>query len=102
MCGTDESRLTAKEVALTMRRILLVLAVAALMAAMMVVSAMPAFAVANPDSEGGRGEGQARAALNCDVVVDRQLNPEEPPSPSNSHQANFSPIAPTNCNHFFQ
>jgi hypothetical protein len=86
-----------------MRRILLVLTVALMMAAMMVVSAMPAFAVANPASEGGRGKGQSTAAKNCDVVVDRQLDPEEPPSPSKAHQDNdpTTPIAPTNCNHFF-
>src|SRR5215210_1035252 len=41
--GTDESRLTAKEATL-MRRLLLVLTVALVMAAMVVVTAAPAFA----------------------------------------------------------
>jgi hypothetical protein len=80
-----------------MKRILLVLTVALMMAAMMVVSAMPAFAVANTDSEGGRGKGQARAAGNCGAVVERQLGN----SPSNGHHHESGPIAPTNCNHFF-
>ena len=43
-----------------MRRILLVLSVAALMAAMMVAMAVPAFAVANPQASCG-GEAQSSA-----------------------------------------
>ncbi len=72
----------SKEVALLVKRILLVLSVAALMAAMMVVSAMPAFAakggIPNPNSEQGKGKVFAPGQLekqdpdfpdsNCDTV----------------------------------
>jgi hypothetical protein len=84
-----------------MKRILLVLTVALMMAAMMVVSAMPAFAFANRDSEGGRGVGQETATENCQAKVNSWLIDPEKPSPSNGHQADLDLIAPTNCNHFF-
>jgi|SRR5918998_4477333 hypothetical protein len=95
-----------------MKRIFAVLAVVALMATMMVVSAMPAFAFANPDNNGKAEDapGQDRASDNCGTfltlaspegtgVVGRQATSN---SPSNGHQENATtPTAPTNCNHFF-
>ena len=47
--GADEPRLTEGEVALMMRRILLVLAVALVMSAMLVATAVPALAKGNPN-----------------------------------------------------
>jgi len=93
-----------------MKRLLLVLTVALMMAAMMVVSAMPAFAFANPDNNGKANvaPGQDRASENCGTfpapgspgtgVVGRQATSN---IPSNGHQVNGT-TAPTNCNHFFQ
>lgn len=82
-----------------MRRLLLVLSMVAIMAAMLVASAMPAFAFANPDSNGGRGEGQASAAGNCFLkVIPKQ---DEKDKPSNSHKTPGNAIE-TNCDHFWQ
>ena len=88
-----------------MKRIFAVLAVVALMATMM-VSAMPAFAFANPDNNGNEeAPGQARAIENCGTVdgggvLGRQAAPNSPPE-SNSHPHSTTAIAPANCNHFF-
>jgi hypothetical protein len=63
--GTDESRPRVKEVA-SMRRILLVLAVALVMAAMVLVLAVPAFAQGRP----------AFAKPPADACVHLELSPE--------------------------
>lgn len=80
-----------------MRRILLVLSVAALMATMIVATAMPAFAVAN-NPNAADAPGQAKAAENCGEVLGKQT--------SNRVRAGGGPkegfLGPSNCDHYYQ
>jgi acyl-homoserine lactone acylase PvdQ len=75
-----------------LRRILSVLVVALVMAAMMLSMAMPAFAFANPDSNSS-GQGQSIAGANCTANITKQ-------------QAQVihgeTGTRPTNCDHFYQ
>ena|SRR5215211_3379029 len=80
-----------------MRRILLVLAVGAIM---VLSSVSYAFAEANPDNNGNAANapGQVNAETNCDNVIETQ---------EGSVEAGGGPKAgtgeaPTNCDHFFQ
>jgi hypothetical protein len=86
-----------------MKRIISVLAVVAVMAALMVVSAMPAFAFANPDSKGGRGQGQARAVGNCDLkVIPKQASREQEAGGGPKSGSGEEYPVPTNCDHLWQ
>ena len=78
--GADESLPEVKEVALIIRRILLVLTVTALMAVIMVASAAPAFAVPpNPV----HGEQVSTAAK---FAPTDPYNPDQPGDPYNGQQ----------------
>ncbi len=82
------------------RRIISVLAVMAVMAAMLVVSAMPAFAYANPENNGNadNAPGQSKAGRNCGESVLKQTADN---NFSNGHKVPENPT-PTNCDHFYQ
>jgi hypothetical protein len=86
-----------------MRRILLVLAVAAFMAVMLAVSAGSAFADADPDNSGNTANapGQANARENCyDNITKQDDRGVEagggPKSDTGSYYA-----SPTNCDHYW-
>jgi len=81
----------------TLRRLILVFAVAVLIAAMVALSAMPAFAEANirNNGKGSDAQGQTTANQNCGDAFDRQ-----------GAQGLFvghkqTSNAPANCDHFF-
>jgi hypothetical protein len=80
------------------RRLVLVLAVAALMAAVMVVIATPAFAFANPDNKGNaqNAAGQRQAVDNSDELDQRQDTPGKGGGPKSGT------TLPNNADHFFQ
>ena len=84
----------------TLRRMILVLAAAALMAAMMALMAAPAFASANPGSNGKAADapGQTQAQENAGQTEDRQS--------ANGVMAGGGPKqgipGPTNAEHFYQ
>jgi type II secretory pathway component PulM len=85
-----------------MRRILLVMAAAALMAVMMVAMVAPAFARANHETGSGSGAGQTRAQDQCFNTI---LNQDAGGPSKNQGHPNSGPgpnAAPTNCQHFFQ
>ena len=83
-----------------MRRLLLVLTVALMMAAMMSLMAAPAFASVNPDSNGkaAYAPGQTQAQENAGQTEDRQS--------ANGVMAGGGPKqgipGPTNAEHFYQ
>ncbi len=83
-----------------LRRILLVLAAAALMAVMMAVMPAPAFAFANPDNNGNAGSapGYNQAWDNSRQAIRTQT--------ANDVSAGGGPkqgiLAPTNSDHFYQ
>src|ERR687890_86474 len=66
--GADESRPTQKEVALMMKRLMLVLAVGILLVAMIMATAIPAFAKGNPND---KVNPDAEFTLNPDGSIDR-------------------------------
>jgi hypothetical protein len=80
-----------------MRRILLVLAVGAIM---VLSSVSYAFAEANPDSSGdaGTAPGQTNASQNCSDNVLKQFG--EGQTPGGGDKEDF--VGPTNCDHFWQ
>ncbi len=85
-----------------MKRILLVMSVAALMAAMMVASAGNAFAIAgNPNAAGAPG--QAKAGENCLETTFRQSAQGVIGTTTGSPQVEKQlPTGVANCDHFWQ
>ena len=81
-----------------MRRVLLVLTVAAVMAAIVALSAGSAFAYANHPTGQGSGSGQSKAAENCTDAVSNQFVGSG--AQQNAHQTGST--GPANCDHFFQ
>ncbi len=81
-----------------MRRLILVLAISALMAAMMVVVATPAFAFANPDNKGNaqNAAGQSQAVHNSDELDQQQDTAGTGGGPK------VNSTVPNNADHFFQ
>jgi hypothetical protein len=82
-----------------MKRIISVLAVAALMAAMLVASVMPAFAYAYPYNNGNANNapGQANAHQGClDTIAAQRAN-----DVSAGGGKKEGTLAPTNCDHNF-
>jgi hypothetical protein len=87
-----------KEVALMMRRLLLVVAVGAIM---LLSSVSYAFAYANPNNNGNAGDapGQVTATDNCENAIDTQ---EENGVVAGGGPKAETGEAPINCDHFFQ
>jgi hypothetical protein len=82
-----------------MRRILLVLAAAALM---VTSSVGYAFGAANPDSNGGHGKGQTKAQLNCGSTAQRQnQNGQDGAQTGSPNDEKQQGEAVTNCDHFW-
>ncbi len=83
-----------------MRRIFMLLTVVALMVAMVVIGAMPAFAETNPGNNGkaANAPGQIIADNNCENTFNRQ---RADGNTSNGHKDPDNPW-PTNCDHFYQ
>ena len=81
-----------------MKRILLVMAVGLVMAAIVVAMSVPAFAYANHTTGSGSLGGQSRALDQCEFAVDKQDTTNQ------GHQNSNDPgnIAPANCDHYFQ
>ena len=89
---------TMRATGTALRRILLVLAVAALTAAMLVVMAVPAFAYANHDTGSGSGDGQEQAQNKNQATLGKQL--ENGVTAGGGPKEGIS--APTNSDHYFQ
>ncbi len=80
------------------RRMILVLTVAALIVAIFVATAVPAFAFAKHVPGRGSSGGQDRAVDQCNSAVDKQ-----DVSNQGHHNSNDpGNVAPANCDHFFQ
>jgi hypothetical protein len=84
------------------KRILVLLAVVALMAVMLVASAGYAFAYAYTDQS--QGNVTAEAEDNCVANFEKQAKNEVAPGggPKAGGEAGEEDSAPTNCDHFFQ
>ena len=83
-----------------MRRIISVLAVVVVMAALVAASAGSAFAYANLDNNGkaANAPGQTKALENCIDAITKQASDD---NLSNGHKVPGNG-APTNCDHFYQ
>jgi hypothetical protein len=82
-----------------MRRILLVVVVAALM---VISSVGYAFGAANPDSNGGQGTGQTKAQQNCGSTGFRQnQNGQDGGQTGSPNDEKQQGEAVTNCDHFW-
>ncbi len=74
-----------------MRRIIMMLTVALVMAAMMLAMALPAFSFANPDSNSS-GQGQSIAGATCTANITKQQT---------QVIHGETGTRPTNCDHFY-
>jgi hypothetical protein len=82
-----------------MKRIVMVLTMAALMAVMLVAGAGYAFALANPDNRGNASNapGQQNAHQNCENTISKQH--EKGVSAGGGKKEGV--VGPTNCDKFF-